>query len=315
SDDGLRKAIDQYNAAVRIDPHYALAYAMMSSAWVVLAGNAERAQAQQYYAKARDAANTALDLEPTLAFAHLARGFLLYSADFDWSGAQAEYQSALQLAPNNGNARVLLAELLATMGQTERAIELTRQALLTDPMSGYAYGSLSGYYMQLGHLDEAERAIRTKKSLGAQFDINVVLANLEILRGNARAAWKYASQLAPGPWHDISMAMALSIGDDRAAADAALKTVIDKYGDGGPFQIAEIYALRKQPDKMFEWLDRAWTQRDTGVAGLLNSPFLLRYKDDPRFAAFCRKVGLPPPGTASPDVTSTTAGTASTFAP
>jgi len=53
--------------------------------------------------------------------------------------------------------------------------------------------------------------------------------------------------------------------------------------------------LRHNADKTFEWLDRAWTNRDAGIVNLLFDPFILRYKDDPRFSAFCRKVGLPTP--------------------
>jgi hypothetical protein len=49
----------------------------------------------------------------------------------------------------------------------------------------------------------------------------------------------------------------------------------------------------------FEWLDRAWSSQDSGSMNVLSDPFVLRYKDDPRFAAFCRKVGLPVPGETS----------------
>lgn len=59
-----------------------------------------------------------------------------------------------------------------------------------------------------------------------------------------------------------------------------------------------MYALRKQPDQAFAWLERARANNDPGISNLLTDPFLLAYKDDPRFAAFCRKVGLPfPPRT------------------
>jgi hypothetical protein len=68
---------------------------------------------------------------------------------------------------------------------------------------------------------------------------------------------------------------------------------------GAPFQIAEVYALRNDAKATFEWLDRAWSSRDAGVGLLLFDPFILRFKDDPRFAAFCRKVGLPVPGNAA----------------
>jgi hypothetical protein len=71
--------------------------------------------------------------------------------------------------------------------------------------------------------------------------------------------------------------------------------VIDKYSDGAPYQIAEVYALRKDPNKTFEWLDKAWTARDPGIQFLLFDPLLRPYWNDPRFAMFCRKAGLPMP--------------------
>jgi hypothetical protein len=50
------------------------------------------------------------------------------------------------------------------------------------------------------------------------------------------------------------------------------------------------------PRASFEGLDRAWSNRDPGIGYLLYDPFILRYAGDPRFAAFCRQVGLPVPG-------------------
>ena len=69
---------------------------------------------------------------------------------------------------------------------------------------------------------------------------------------------------------------------------------------GGPFQIAAVYGLRNESDKMFEWLERAYTERDPGLAQLLVTPFILTYKNDPRFAAFCQKLKVPVPPTAVP---------------
>jgi hypothetical protein len=53
-----------------------------------------------------------------------------------------------------------------------------------------------------------------------------------------------------------------------------------------------VYALRKEPDKMFEWLEHGWTTNDPGVTDLLVDPFLRAYKDDPRFIAFAQKIGV-----------------------
>jgi hypothetical protein len=96
----------------------------------------------------------------------------------------------------------------------------------------------------------------------------------------------------------VALALARQIGTDRSAADAALKTLIEKQADGSPFQIVEVYALRNDAKATFEWLDRAWSSRDAGVGLLRFNPLILRFKDDPRFVAFCRKIGLPVPGNA-----------------
>ena len=91
----------------------------------------------------------------------------------------------------------------------------------------------------------------------------------------------------------MALALARQIGDDRAAADAALQELIDKDAKLAAYPIAQAYALRRDPDKTFEWLDRTWANRDPGITSLLTDPFLLRYRDDPRFAAFSEKVGFP----------------------
>jgi hypothetical protein len=88
-------------------------------------------------------------------------------------------------------------------------------------------------------------------------------------------------------------AFALQVGSDRVAADKALQTVIAEQASYHAYYIAEMYALRRDPDSMFKWLERARTNGDYSVQLLLTDPPILRYQSDPRFAAFCKKVGLP----------------------
>jgi hypothetical protein len=116
-----------------------------------------------------------------------------------------------------------------------------------------------------------------------------------VLRGNATAALEKAQQMVPGKLHDLALARARQIGNDPTAASAALNTLIDHYADTDAYLIAGVYALRRDPDGMFKWLNRAWANRDNNISILHYDPFLPRYKDDPRFAAFCQKVGLPTP--------------------
>lgn len=294
----VRKAIDAYTTATHLDPRYARAWAEMSRAWAGLATSfLAGASAQQAYEEARAAADTALTLDPNLAAAHRARGNLHFSADLDWTAAEAEYRRAVQLAPNDSAAKFDLGTLLAALGHPGQAVDLTRQALAADPLRANWHAWLASYLVALGRLDEAAQAIGKAIELqpGAA-SYRQIQAIIEIQHGDARAALAAARQEpADGGWREIALALALQIGEDRAAADAALKTLIDTQSDAAAYQIAQTYALRKDPDAMFAWLDRAWVNRDPGVSYLLYDPLVLRYRDDPRLAAFCRKVGLPSP--------------------
>jgi TolB-like protein/Tfp pilus assembly protein PilF len=301
-----RKAIEFFAKATQLDPGYALAWSELSILWVFFSGDyLEGAAAQEANVKAREAADRALALSPNLAAAHNARGDLLQLIDFDWHGAEAEYRRALELSPNDAQTKLNLGAQLAIYGDMDQAIELTRQALVTDPLRDGGYKALATYFLGLGRLDEAERAMNKAIELvPASGAYHSWLTNIAIRRGNATAALEAAQQASPGVYRHMSLAFALQIGSDRSAADAALKTFIEKDAGGSAYQIAEIYALRNDENATFEWLDRAWSNRDPGIQYLLFDPFILRYKDNPRFAAFCRKVGLPVPGEASPRTSS-----------
>jgi TolB-like protein/Tfp pilus assembly protein PilF len=297
----LRKAIDFFTQATALDPRYALAWAQLSRAWTDLSSAyLDGAAAQAAYAKAREAADRALKLAPDLPEAQVARGSLHLRGDFDLHGAEADYRRALALSPNDSSAKFELGLVLATFGEPQQAVDLTRQAIDTDPLRAIWYNWLAVYLAALNRPDEAERAIRKALELqpGAE-SFNYLLSAIEVQRGNAQAALA-AAQQETGTWQDVSLAIARQIGPDRSAADAALKTLIDKDGALAPYQIAQVYALRNDANQTFAWLDRAWASRDPGALGLLYDPFIQRFKADPRFAAYCRKVGLPPPHQAAP---------------
>jgi TolB-like protein/Flp pilus assembly protein TadD len=289
------RAIGFYDQAIALDPRYARAYASLSLAWTTLGGTFLSGEEQrQAYAKARDAVDEALRLDPNVAIAHDARGLLLQWADFDWSGAVAEYRRAVELAPADSAPRFILGRSLDTLGHPLQAIPMLRQAITTDPRNGGTWSWLGWSLAAAGRLDEAEQAARKAHDIapGSPF-LAAGLAIIQVRRGETKSALTTAQQIAPDTWRDIALAFASQGGADRATADAALNNLIAKSADGSAYQIAEVYGLRRDPENMFKWLDRAWDTRDSGVGRLLTDPFVLRYRDDPRFAAFCRKVGLP----------------------
>jgi len=297
SKEDYRKAIDFYREAVRLDPRYALAWTELSISWMNLSRKFLNGQeAQDAYAQALAAAQSALALDPKLAAAHTARGLVLES-NFDWKGAEAEFRRAIELAPHDDAPKATLADLMATLGHPEQAVELAREELKSDPLCASCYHWLASYLSALDRLDEAEQAIRKAIELQpGHADFYTQLTVIAIQRGDAKAALDAAQQeVEAGGWQEIALALARQISGDAVAADSALEKLIDSQGNEAGFQIAQVYALRNDPDKVFEWLDRAWANRDPGIGQLLYDPFLMRYKDDPRFAAFCQKVRLPAP--------------------
>jgi TolB-like protein len=295
-----RKAVEYLTQATQLDPRYALAWSWLARTWTYLGqGSPEGSAAQQDFANAREAVDRALALAPELADAHLARGYLLQVADFDWHGAETEFRRAVALAPSDGDAKFNLGLQLATFGELQPAIGLTRQALATDPLRGVWHATLGLYLLATNRFDEAHRAVDKAIELEpAAAYVHCILTFIEVQRGDAQAALAAAQREVPGPWRDNALAIARQIGTDRRAADAALRTLVEKDA-GFPYSIAEVYALRNDAKATFEWLDRAWSSRDSGIIIMMYDPFILRYRDDPRFAAFCRKVGLPVPGDAA----------------
>lgn len=188
-----------------------------------------------------------------------------------------------------------MGQLRATFGDLDSAIDLTRKALVIDPLEFYGYAWLAGYLTGAGRLDEAEQAVARALELQPAASLRYFrLAFVEILRGHPQAALAAAQREPPGVWQDEAVALARQIGKDRNQADAALGQLIKQHANQAAFEIAEAYALRNDEGNTFTWLDRALSNREPVLAVLRYDPFLHRYARGTRFEAFCKKIGLPP---------------------
>ena len=289
----LRKAIGFFERATTLDPHYADAYAALTFAQINLGREITGAEQQQAYAKARTASATALALAPDLGAVHDAHAYLLRSLDGNAMGALAEYRRALALDPHSAGAMSNLAHDLAGVGQLDASVAMFRKAIAADPLRYITYTNLSYSLAALGHLDEAEQTARQGVALKPSSPFaQETLATIELLRGNIAAVLKWADK-EPAPHQKLwFQAAAYTVAGDHAKADVALKAYVAKYASEEPYSTAQLYALRKQPDQMFLWLDRARTARDPSI-NLLSDAMVQPYQNDPRFAALCKKMGLP----------------------
>jgi hypothetical protein len=165
------------------------------------------------------------------------------------------------------------------------------------------HASMAWTLLAQGQLDAAEQATRKALALQADYpDLHAMLARIDILRGDAQGALHEATLETDAGDSAWARAAALQIGSDRRQADAALREYIAAYGADEPYDVADLHAMRHQPKQMFDWLQRAWTQRDPNfVNSLLLDPFVRPYRQDPRFAALCQRARLPLPGEVLPD--------------
>jgi TolB-like protein/Flp pilus assembly protein TadD len=292
--ENMRKAAAVFSKAIKLDPDYAAAWAKLSAA--ELNGAAALGHSTvEILPQAREHAEKAVALAPGLALTHLALGSVLQN-QLNWHGAEAEYRRAAQLAPALGDVKKFLASSAATLGRLEEAVALVRQGLKLNPLGTYYYVDLAVDLISLGRLREAEAAIRSAIALYPDGPfLFYTLSQIDILRGDAKTALADAQREPGGLNHDAAVAEALQIGTDRTAADAALRDFVKNYGGIVPLQTAEIYAVHKDADDTFEWLERARAAKDSVLQILLFDPFFLAYRHDPRFAKLCEELNLPMP--------------------
>jgi len=288
----FRKAIDYYDQAIELDPEYALAYAERAEAWTLwgdLTGQRPTA-----YPKARSDAEKAVAIAPALAEARAALGFVRCFVDWNFADGLTELKRAKELSPTNPTANDLLARIIVYLGRFDEAERQARQAVELDPLSTVTQGNLARVLFYAGKLDEADAAARKAAELqpiGASNHRWQALIAAQ--RGDGQAALREA-QLEPDEgYRRFELAVAQYVVGDRQAADAALIDLMAKAREGFAYQIAEVYAVRGEKDKAFDWLQISFDDRDAGMLGLLVDPLLRGLRDDPRYKNLLAKLGLP----------------------
>ena len=290
--EGLTKAIAFLDEAVRLDPRYAEAYALKSLAWGQI-GSLRGVKGKDAYLQARVAAKAALAIKPDLPRARSALASVHIAADWNLAAAEAVLEGSDERMASIANP---LAAVRSFQGRADEAIRLQKQAVAYDPEHPVFRRNLASRLIPADRLIEAEAELRKAIELQPQFSsLHFDLVVLALLQGQPEVASREAQSEPNGVFRGAAIALAQAARGDRAEADAALKVLIDAHGEDFPFRIAGVYAYRKEPDKVFEWLDRAYALHDPRLIGLLADPLLRAYHSDPRFPALCQKMGLPVP--------------------
>src|SRR5678815_2442917 len=141
-----------------------------------------------------------------------------------------------------------------------------------------------------GRWDEARAAFEKILSMDPQYpDAHMHLGYVHLLQSEPEKALA-EFQEESDDWRRLyGSALAFHGAGKKKEADAAQSEFTTKYGDVGAFQVAEIHAYRGEADKAFEWLERAYEQRDGGLSGIKSDPLLRNIEQDPRFRRLLRK--------------------------
>jgi len=288
----MAKAIEHLKQAIARDPGFAVAWAELSRAYATEAGCGWVPVAEGN-ARAREAAERALMLEPELEDGHVRMGWIRMTYDWDWQGAKTSLARALELAPWNDRVIHTSAVLARNLGNLKEAIELNRRALERDPLSSATYLNLGLNLFAADRPEEAEAAFRNALEFAAEGTVARAALSLALLAQGRNE--ESLAEVLQEP-EELIRLYALSIVHAkmgrRAEADATLRELVEKHAGNAATQIAEVHAVRGEPDAAFEWLERAFAQRDGGLTEMMASPHFRSLGSDPRWGLFLKKIGF-----------------------
>lgn len=289
----IEKAITYFEQALKIEPNYALAWVGLSLAHGTQA-DYSYVTVEEGYSKARIEGRRALELNPNIADAHTNMGWIQKNYDLDWAGADASFRRAVELEPRNAAAVRGASSLAFTLGRFDDAISLAERAVELDPLLPAGYYNLGSYEYYAGNLSKAEAAFTKALELWPQYPVaHMWLGRVYLAQAKPDAALATIQEEPDALWRTQGLALAYYALGKKKESDAALEAFVKEYQTPAAFQIAEVYAYRGESDKAFEWLERAYAQRDGGFSMMKGNPLLRGIEGDGRYVAFMKKIKLP----------------------
>ena len=293
SKENNERAAAYFEQAIKLDPNYAPAWAGLARIRSNQAGGGEL-PIHEGFSKAREAADRAVALDRNLADAHSAVGSVKMTYDWDWAGADVAFQRALALEPGSTIALSRAGSLACSLGRFDEGLQLSRRATALDPLRAVTWSNLGLCARRAGKLDESAAAFKKALELTpARSGAHSALARILLAQSRPQEALTEIEQEASPLWRLHGLALAYHALGRKKEADVALAEFIAKHQADGAKQVAEIYAYRGEADRAFEWLERAYTQRDGGLTEVKGEFFLKSLERDPRYVAFLKKMRLP----------------------
>ncbi|HEX6576080.1 MAG TPA: protein kinase [Gemmatimonadaceae bacterium] len=290
----MKRALDLFQQAVRVDPSYAAAYSGIADASALLA-SWQFASTGEMYPQAVTAARRAIELDPSSADAHASLGFICLNWEWDWEGAQRELRRAIELNPNHETAHRWLSAFLAGMGKSDEALPIALRAIELDPISVLPRMNLGIIHMLGSRFEDAAREFR-----------HVVDADPEFVRGYlflgsalsfldrhneaiaiGRIGVEKAKQL---PVSLVPLGTTLA----RAGRLEEAHDILDPVVRGGidPFYAAMALSAFDDESAVIDQLELGVTEHSDWMYSIATQPWFKLYHGNPRFVALLRRMKL-----------------------
>jgi TolB-like protein/Tfp pilus assembly protein PilF len=274
----VERALDLYRQALELQPDYALAWTGVSVALAVqaLAGDIPREEGLE---QAREAAESALELDPMLSEAHVRMGQAQMRAG-DLEAGYESYRRALELAPDSVLALGVMGQYLRTIGQIEEGVALLQRSVKLDPMGAIWWSNLGSLLIQAERYAEAEAALARLRELNPDALIEIDLALIALVQGRPSEALDLISgvpedrrppDLMAGIYHGLGM---------HAESDRILQSVSEGDSVMKVYWLPNIRAARGEHDQAFAALEELLPDMRGRRGAVEYDPILRHYLSD-----------------------------------
>lgn len=294
----FERAVHYLQSAIRRDPKFARAHAALADTYNLMGGYAFR-PAQEVFPKAKEAAQRAMELDPSLSAPYAALGFAAFNFEWDFREAERQFREALRRNPNNASARQWRAELLHAWGRLAEAREEIDRAAELDPLSMTVMDDRGWILVSQGNLEEAVQQFESEAELNPQWAYAYYsLATAHIYRkdfAKAHAALEQARSAGgetPRYLQVLGMTQAFA-GEKEQARDTLGRLLARPERERGPrYGMAAVYAGLGENDAAMLLLEKAFIERDSWLVWLRTYPEWVSLRDDPRFQELIRRMKL-----------------------
>jgi tetratricopeptide (TPR) repeat protein len=286
-------AIAAYTEAIRLDPHYALAFAGRSIAFSNVAIEAEtEAEVREGYGKAQADAREALVLAPDLAQAHVALADVSENT-LDFTQASEAYERSLALAPGNAEVLRVSGVFAARMGQFDAGVAAARRAVVLDPLARESHSVLGRALFAARRYEEAVVAFAEVISLEPDFKGTYAERGLACYGLGDLQSARASCEMKPDFWASQQCLAVIYDKLDRHADAEAVFSKTKALGDSFAYQRATIYAQWGNKAQALEWLETALRLHDPGLIYLKTDPLMDPLRKETRFQAMMRELKFP----------------------